>query len=164
MEEEVKMMQFGKRYRVGNFEFLKLRRALNKKEVERLRAASNIPKEVRNHLHRSALPYILVQTISGSWSVTYICGTTMYQFIEYELSNGEDGGLVLGYLFPLIYGCSTTVGDRAFYDTIIQAYNELMKRKESSPLPEGKDQEDLESVKTHEQAKEILSELGGDHE
>lgn len=73
-------LEHGKKARVGNYEVLKYSKSLSKKELKQLRegATDELPAAVKECLQRSSLSYIKVSTISGSWSVEFVVGTTMY--------------------------------------------------------------------------------------
>ena len=76
-------LEFGVKVKVGNYYILKYAKGLGKKELSRLRNASGIPRKVQKHLSNGrTLPFIKVGTISGSWSVEYIMGTSMYDAID----------------------------------------------------------------------------------
>ena len=62
---------------------VKYAKGLGEKELSRLSNASGIPRKVQRHLSNGrTLPFIKVGTISGSWSVEYIMGTSMYDAID----------------------------------------------------------------------------------
>ena len=60
MNESVKTLEFGKKYRVGNFIVFKFTKTLKKKEVEHLRNQMGIPEDIRKHLQRAQLPFIKI--------------------------------------------------------------------------------------------------------
>lgn len=116
-------LPFGKKAQVGNFVVLKYTKALSKTEVKKLRAADGILADVQKQLQRGSLAYIKVSTISGSWSVEYVCGTTMFDTINaFPVAYDENENLVYygdGYsnLYSLLNGIftdSATVGDAEY--------------------------------------------------
>lgn len=157
--EERKEIDFGKRYRVGNFEVVKITRAMGKRELEVLRNSEGIPKDVRKHLNRSGLPYILVQTLSGGWSISYVCGSSMYRFIEYELCNGDEGMASLVNLFTMMYSDTSVLGDDEYWKDKAEALNRFIERQRAKSVSQEDEKSVLDALKTEEEAKATIVEM-----
>lgn len=165
--EERKEMPFGKKFRVGNYYCVKTIRSLSKKEMNELRDQSGIPVDVRKHLNRGGLPYMTVATIGGGWSVSFVCGSVMYMFIEAELLKGGDGLNALHNLFTMMYADTTIMGDEAYWKAKSVALKGLMERKGESAVEAADtaaDDEVLKEVEAEHKAKahivEMASEIG----
>ena len=156
--KETKEMPFGKRFKVGNFEYLKITRVLGKKELNELRNQIGIPQSVRKHLQRGGLPYILVQSIGGSWSISFSCGTAMYNFIDFQNGNGETGEKALYNLFIMMYSDTAILGDNEYWNDKKKALDAFMKRCNKAVSKEEDDKE-LEAVKKHEEAKATIVDM-----
>lgn len=94
----MKELEFGKKVLCGNYYILKRSKSLSKAEVAKLRNAQGIPADIQKHLQRASLPYIKVATISDSWSVEFVIGMTMYEFlntVEYVF-DGDGNRLLVG--------------------------------------------------------------------
>ena len=105
---------------VGNYTVTKINRTLSGKQVKALRMQSNVPDEAAKWLERARLPYIKVSTSSGSWSVEFVIGTTMYNDIDSvnvvmdaDGSSMEYGteGRNMEAMFVAMLADTTTVGD-----------------------------------------------------
>lgn len=153
-------MDFGKKYRVGNFECYKITRALGKKEVTMLRDTAGVPKDVRKHLNRAGLPYIIVQSIGGGWSISFVCGSSMYRFIEFEVMNGEEGENALRNLLTMMYSDTTVLGDDEYYKAKAAALKAFMERQKAKGVSQEDDDKEVEALKTEEEAKAAIIEMG----
>ena len=156
---EKKEMDFGKRYRIGNFEVLKITRALSKKDLNILRDDAGIPKDVRKHLSRGGLPYILVNTISGGWSLSLVCGTEMYRFIEFEVMNGDEGANALTNLFTMMYSDTAILGDDEYHKAKAAALKAYMERVQAKKVSQEEDDKELESLENEENARATILDM-----
>lgn len=129
-EFEREEMPFGRKYRVGNFEVLKVTRSLGRKELNKLREEAGVPFDVRKHLSRGGLPYIIVSDISGSWSIWFVIGSIMYSFIESEIVQESDGGdlSALRNLFTMMFADTTVLGDGDYLKAKMRALKAFMNR------------------------------------
>lgn len=157
-EEEKKEMPFGVKYRVGNFEYLKITKTLSKKEIAVMRNQMGVPEEVRKSLTRGGLPYIVVNTISGGWSLCFVCGSAMYNFIQYQNGNGETGEKALYNLFLMMYSDTAVLGDNEYWEAKKKALDEFMGRCKSKVNKED-DEKDLQAVKDAESARATILEM-----
>lgn len=153
--EDVKTLPFGKKVSVGNFYFTKITRALSKKELRELRDAQGIPADVRKHLDRGGLPFIIVNTIGGGWSLSFVCGSVMYGYIEYAYSRDELDGL--RNLFTMMYTDTSVLGDAEYLRDKAAALQSFITRQKVSK--DENDDEALEGVKTQYDATESLREM-----
>ena len=157
MEKE---MDFGKKYRAGNFEYFKIVRSLGRRELKALRDASDIPADVQKHLRRGGLPFMLVQTIGGGWSVSFVCGSAMYRFIEYNATNGEEGEKTLHNLFIMMYSDTTILADDEYHKAKAEALKAFMGRVEAKKVSKEEDDKELDSLKAEEEAMAVIEDMG----
>ena len=149
-------LEFGVRVKVGNYYILKYAKGLGKKELGRLRKASGIPKEVQKHLSQgSTLPFIKVGTISGSWSVEYIIGTSMYDAIDALRIVVDEAGERQLYgveaknaeaMFVAMFADTTVVGDfeyQAGKQKLLSEYLDRASKKLNKKADAGKSDEEL---------------------
>ena len=125
-------MEFGKKYRCGNFYILKYSKSLSKAELKKLRDASGIPADVQKHLQRGVLPYIKVATVSDSWAVEFVYGTTMFNAIdELPVANNEVTGIPgknAEALFVTMYADTSTIGDEEYRKAKVKIMEEYLDR------------------------------------
>ena len=157
--EERKEMLFGKRYRAGNFEYIKITRTITKCELRALREQDGIPEDVQRHLRRGGLPYMVVSTIGGGWSISFACGTLMYRFIDSNAALGEEGTHALTNLFTLMYSDTAVVGDEAYWKAKADALKAFIERQEAAPVSDEENAAELESLKAEEAARENLKDI-----
>lgn len=135
-------MDFGKSYRIGNFEVVKLSRSLKKSELKMLRDEAKVPEELRKHLTRGSLPYVKVRAISGIWAIEWSAGTAMFNLFDGCLGsagrtertgNAEgDGNDVLEGLKGLVsrmYSLCSIVGDRQMNADLTKALSDFLGRR-----------------------------------
>lgn len=170
-------MPFGRKIRVGNFEILKYTKTLPKKELKAMRDAAGIPADVQKHLQRGWLPFIKATTISGSWSVEWICGSTMFNAIN-ELPVAVDDNNVPQYygngyknlyaILVAMFADTSTVGDTEYQVAKQKLLNEYLERASEAMKQEPTEQEQKESeeaadeVLQTEQHKAMLLDMGKD--
>lgn len=177
MEKEV-VLEFGKKYRVGNFLVFKINKVLRKSEVAQLRNQMGIPADVRKHLQRAQLPYIKVEAVSGVWAVEYCCNTVMYRFIDHVLARAieaEKNGVKpetnnvadFVHFFSMLFTDTTVLGDSIYTADKANALKAYMERHkafagaEETPEEKAKDDEVLESVKTDEETRATIVDMAG---
>lgn len=132
MEENEKRLVFGKRYSVGNFTVMKVNRVLSKSEVAVLRGQMGIPMDERKKLHRSQLPFIKVEAVSGMWSVYFCCNTAVYRTIESWLASGDAGKVTtLAHMFTMMFMDTTVMGDGEYREDKARALRAFMERQEA---------------------------------
>lgn len=150
-------MDFGKTVKVGNYGILKYSKSLTKKEVAVLRKGQNIPDEVRGHLERAKLPYIKVFTLSGSWEVHFVIGTSMYEALDaLKVAHDSEGNNYLygveaqntEAIFVGMLADTTTVGDYEYQVAKQKALHEYIERASA------KANEDEDAGKSPEQIQE----------
>lgn len=153
-------MEYGRKLQFGNFVVLKYTRGLTKAERKELSDVEKFPWKIRKEISRGTLPYIKVSTVSGSWSVHFVYGTSMYDAID------ELGG-VLGMitptekqnaerLFTLMYVNTTVVGDNDYQYGCAKLLDEYLKRASkdrNKREDDGKDEKEM-----NREDEEILSE------
>lgn len=147
------MIPFGKKIRVGNFEILKLSKSLSKKEVKELRSSNDIPLDVQKHLSRGSLPYINVQTISGSWCISFVAGTTIFRLVDscWSDKNGaltEQGNAALGQLFTMWYSDTSILGDAEYLKDKGESLKRFMVRVKATEVNDKEDNKNLDEVKS----------------
>jgi len=162
-------MEFGKIYRVGNYVVVKKSRSLSKSEVRQLRSQQDIPAEVQKSLQRHSLPFIAVQSISGIWSVCFMCGMTMFLLLDKSLpraieqdrepQDGFDGMTVADFihLFNMWYMDTCIVGDSLYQQDKGRAFKAMMDRQVAAELSQDEDDRILAEVKADEDAKAAIA-------
>lgn len=149
-------LEFGVKVKVGNYYILKYAKGLGKKELSRLRNASGIPRKVQKHLDNgSTLPFIKVGTISGSWSVEYIMGTSMYDAIDALRVVMDETGERQLYgveaknaeaMFVAMFADTTVVGDYEYQvakQKLLSEYLDRASKKLNKKADAGKSEEEL---------------------
>ena len=175
---ERRSLPYGKKIRVKNFVILKYSKALRKSELKEVRNMQGIPADVQKHLQRGGLPYIKVSTLAENWSVEFVCGSTMYNYIdtrqtepEWDDVMTEDSVTALHNLFVMMLADCTVFGDEEYITAkgkLLQEYMARQKAKEETPEEKAADDKVLEELKNDEDAKanilsmvEDLKEKGG---
>lgn len=155
MEYE-KMMPFGEKVSVGNFYVVKITKSLSAKEQKSLREANGVPADLRKRLTRGGLPYIVVNSVSGGWSISFVAGSTMYNFIEHEYLQGEDGIVNLHRLFTMMYADTAILGDPEYLAAKGEALKAYMERQKAAEDDGG---EALEDVMKDEEQRAVMREM-----
>lgn len=168
-------LPFGKKISVGPFTVLKYSKSLSKKEVKELRDAANIPSDVQKHLQRGSLPFIKVESASGSWSVEWVVGEPMYEAIhEIPLACDADGDpLYFGNWYKNLYAIfnamftdTCIVGDFEYQQAKQKLISDYLNRasaaaqKEQTEEEKNESDEALEEVYQAEQHKAMIIEMG----
>lgn len=165
---ERRSLPYGKKIRVKNFVILKYSKALKKSELKEVRNMQGIPADVQKHLQRGGLPYIKVSTLAENWSVEFVCGSTMYNYIdtrqtepEWDDILTEDSVTALHNLFVMMLADCTIFGDEEYITAkgkLLQEYMARQKAKEETSEEKAADDKVLEELKNDEDAKaNILS-------
>lgn len=173
-------LEYGVRVQVGNFYFLKYSKSLTKKDLVILRKSMNIPDKVQKHLQRGSLPYIKVCTVSGSWSVEFVIGTTMYEALDALNIVMDDEGTrqLFGVeaqnthaIFVAMLADTTTVGDFEYQKAkqkLLTEYLDRASKKLNEKEDEGKTEEEIreendkaaQEVLDNETHKDTLKDMG----
>lgn len=130
-------MEFGKKYRVGNYYMVKVSKSLSGAEQSALR--SYLPEELKRGLHRRSLPYIRIGTISGSWAIEFSLFEGMFTALdgatEEELRDTETLNL-LHNLFTGFHVDTTMMGDKEYNQAKSAALQSFLERRASEMRPE----------------------------
>lgn len=166
---ENKGLEFGKIYRAGNFTIKKFTRTLTSKQVRQLRDENNLPREVQRELRRVGLPFIKASTVSGSWSIEWVFGMSLFDAIN-EMpvnENGEFYGTALDNLTMILtcmFADTSVVGDMEYMSKKQELMHEYFKRaakKGELTEEEVKEcEEAADEVLRNEQHKETLLKMG----
>lgn len=166
---EQKGLELGKIYHAGNFIIKKFTRTLTKKQMLQLRDAMNIPRDIQKHLERNGMQFIKASTISGSWSVEWVFGMSLFDAIN-EMpvnENGEFFGVGLDNLTMIltcIFADTSVVGDMEYMAKKQELMHEYFKRaakKGELTEEEVKEcEEAADEVLRNEQHKETLLKMG----
>ena len=156
-------MEFGKKYRVGNFYMIKVTKTLPKKELATIREW--IPEELRKNLSRHGMPYIKVGTVTGSWGVEFGPLERMFSALDgaskEELADKETISM-LSNLFSGMYVDTSMLGDKEYNTAKSEALQSLTKRlakakREETEEEKAEDDSILEEMKRDaENAETIL--------
>lgn len=151
-------MDFGKKYRLGNYFVTKLSRSLGKKELKQLRDGKGIPEAVQKLLSRGSLPYIKVEAISEVWAVEWCAGTEMYNLFDGSIGahppalpqgRGPEMMEGLALVVARMHMVCSIVGDREMNVGINKALNGYLDRIKADNVGNGADMPD-EPTKTKE--------------
>lgn len=166
---EQKGLELGKIYHAGNFIIKKFTRTLTKKQMLQLRDAMNIPRDIQKHLERNGMQFIKASTISGSWSVEWVFGMSLFDAIN-EMpvnENGEFFGVGLDNLTMILtcmFADTSVVGDMEYMSKKQELMHEYFKRaakKGELTEEEVKEcEEAADEVLRNEQHKETLLKMG----
>lgn len=161
-------LEFGKKVSCGNYYILKVSKSLSKAEVKRLRTAQNIPAEIQKYLSRASMPYIKVATVSDSWSVEFVKGMTMFEFIDScNVVTDADGNRqlygeernMMEHIFVQMMADTTIIGDKEYRLGKLKLQKEFLDR-ESKKLNEendkGKTDEEI-AKESDEAVQEIIN-------
>jgi len=170
MEENIKRLEFGRKYRVGNFIVFKTNKVLRRQEVAELRTQMGIPREEWKKLQRSQLPYIKVQAVSGVWAVEFCCNTAIYQFIDQLLLPAMDAyrdGVKLdsndlssfAHMFNHMYMDTVVLGDGEYHSDKANALKAFMERQKAVEVSQEEDDRVLEELKAEEEAKATIIDM-----
>ena len=162
-------LEFGKIYRAGNFIIKKFTRTLTSTQMQELRDRMNIPREVQKKLQRNGLPFIKASTVSGSWSIEWVFGMSLFDAIN-EMpvnENGEFFGVGLDNLTMILtcmFADTSVVGDMEYMSKKQELMHEYFKRaaKKGEPTEEEvkEYEEAADEVLRNEQHKETLLKMG----
>lgn len=159
--ESKKSLQFGKKYKVGNFFVLKYNRVLSKGEVKELRTQLGIPADERKKLQRAQMPYIKVEAVSGVWSIYYCCNTTVFRMIDEMLgAGGEKNETFLAHLFNMWFTDTIVAGDEEYFVDKAKAFKAFMERQQAKSVSDGDDDAILDEMKEREAAKATIVSIG----
>ncbi len=157
-------MDYGKKIKCGNFYILKFAKSLSKAELKKLRDAAGIPVDVQKHLQRGALPYIKVATVSDSWAVEFVCGTTMFNAIdELSVADGRVDGVAgqnAEATFVVMYADTSTIGDEEYRKAKVKLMGEYLDRAgkaANEAADAGKSEEELQR-ESEEAVQEVIDE------
>lgn len=166
---ENKGLELGKIYHAGNFIIKKFTRTLTSKQMQELRDNMNTPREVQKKLQRNGLPFIKASTVSGSWSVEWVFGMSLFDAIN-EIpvnENGEFFGVGLDNLTMILtcmFADTSVVGDIEYMAKKQELMHEYFKRaakKGELTEEEVKEcEETADEVLRNEQHKETLLKMG----
>lgn len=170
MEEKNKRLEFGKKYRVGNFFVFKYNKVLRKSEVAELRMQMGIPKEEWKKLQRSQLPFLKIEAVSGVWAVEFCCNTSIYQFIDQLLSPAIEAykaGVKLesndlasfAHMFNHMYMDTVILGDGIYHADKANALKAFMERQKAAEVSEEQEKETLEDLQADEEAKATIVDM-----
>lgn len=160
-------VEFGVKVHVGNFYFLKYSKSLSKKDLAVLRKALNVPEDIKKHLQRGSLPYIKVSTVTGSWSVEFVVGTTMFDALDGLKVVVDDRGVRQLYgvegknteaIFVAMLADTTTVGDYEYQvakQKLLSEYLDRAGKKQNEKEDAGKSEEELRA-ESDAAAQEVL--------
>lgn len=139
-------LEFGKKVSVGNYYILKYGKHLSNNELKELRKKERVPMNVRECLQRRTLPYIKVSTVSNSWAVEFVIGTTMYNALDnlHVVMDDEGNRLLYGVekknteaIFVSMMADTTTVGDYEYQVAKMKLLSEYLDRASKKKNEEG---------------------------
>lgn len=153
-------MDFGKKYRVGNFEIIKLSRSLTKNEIKQLRTEAGIPASIQKHLTRGSLPYIKIKAISGMWALEWSVGMTMFNI--FDSANFEDvqQRKAMRGLMTRLYTITSVLGDAQMERDIQKTLADFIGRIKANKDNKEEEKAILKNMETKMEAEKNISEIG----
>lgn len=153
-------MDFGKKYRVGNFEIIKLSRSLTKNEIKRLRMEAGIPVSVQKHLTRGSLPYIKVKAISGMWALEWSVGMTMFNIFDGADFEDVQQREVMRGLLTRLYTITSVLGDAQMERDIQKTLADFLGRIKANKDNKEEEKAILKNMGAKMEAEKNISEIG----
>lgn len=153
-------MDFGKKYRVGNFEIIKLSRSLTKNEIKRLRMEAGIPVSVQKHLTRGSLPYIKVKAISGMWALEWSVGMTMFNIFDGADFEDVQQREVMRGLLTRLYTITSVLGDAQMERDIQKTLADFLGRIKADKDNKEEEKAILKNIGAKMEAEKNISEIG----
>lgn len=157
-------MDFGKKYRVGNFEMMKLSRSLTKKETKQLRIEADIPESIQKYLTRGSLPYIKVRTISGIWSLEWSVGMVMFSIMDGVNFADLEQTDALKSLLTRFYSITSVLGDAQMERDIQNAITGFLERVQATKDNEKEEKAILDNIGAKMEAEKNISEIAKEAE
>lgn len=157
-------MDFGKKYRVGNFEMMKLSRSLTKKETKQLRIEADIPESIQKYLTRGSLPYIKVRTISGIWSLEWSVGMVMFSIMDGVNFADLEQTDALKSLLTRFYSITSVLGDAQMERDIQNAITGFLERVQATKDNEKEEKAILDNIGAKMEAEKNISEIAKEEE
>ena len=168
--EERKTLEFGRKYRVGNFFVFKYNKVLRKSEVQALRMQMGIPKDEWKNLQRAQLPFLKIEAVSGVWAVEFCCNTTMFQFLDQMLPRAieaDEQGIEMesnrvadfAHMFNHMYMDTVILGDDTYREGKASALKAFMKRQKAAEVSQEEDDATLKELEADENAKATIIDM-----
>lgn len=157
-------MDFGKKYRVGNFEMIKLSHSLTKKETKQLRIEADIPESIQKYLTRGSLPYIKVRTISGIWSLEWSVGMVMFSIMDGVNFADLEQTDALKSLLARFYSITSVLGDAQMERDIQNAITGFLERVQATKDNEKEEKAILDNIGAKIEAEKNISEIAKEEE
>lgn len=146
-------MDFGKRYRVGNYWVLKFSKVLRKADIEALRMQMGIDKERWKELRRSSMPFMKVEAVSGLWAIEFSCYTTVYHLLDQMVGEGgKENEMILYHMFNMWFMDTTVAGDDAYQHDKAEAWKAFMGRVKAPGMSDEEDAAVLKELADDEKA------------
>lgn len=168
MESE-KTMPFGKKLKCGNYLVQKYVKTLGKAELKMLRDEVGIPKDMRKHLQRGGLPFIKVEALSGIWSLSVCCTTSIFRMIDTFLpvalddEDSEVANLVgkadFIHMFNMMFADTMMVGDADYYVAKANAFKAYVERQKAPVVSDEDEEKTLDDLKRDEDAKAVVVDM-----
>lgn len=153
-------MDFGKKYRVGNFEIIKLSRSLTKNEIKQLRTEAGIPVSVQKYLTRGSLPYIKVRTISGMWALEWSVGMTMFNIFDGADFEDVQQRKAMRGLMTRLYTITSVLGDAQMERDIQKTLADFLGRIKANKDNKEEEKAILKNMGAKMEAEKNISEIG----
>lgn len=158
-ENEVKTMNFGEKYSVGNYRVFKYTKTLSKRDVQNLR--KDIPADIRKHLQRGGIPYIKVEAISGLWAIEFSIGTSVFRMLDTMIPDKENVTM-FSHLINIWLMDTTVPGDNEYQEAKAIALKAFMDRQKANEVSSEEDEATLNDVKREEEAKAAIIDMANE--
>lgn len=158
-EKEVKTMNFGEKYSVGNYRVFKYTKTLSKRDVQSLR--KDIPADIRKHLQRGGIPYIKVEAISGLWAIEFSIGTSVFRMLDTMIPDKENVTM-FSHLINIWLMDTTVPGDNEYQEAKAIALKAFMDRQKANEVSSEEDEAAINDVKREEEAKAAIIDMANE--
>lgn len=152
-------IDFGKKYRIGNFEVLKYTKTLSKRELHTLR--EDIPIDIKKHLQRGGVPYIRVSAVSGMWSVEFCINTVMFRLVEtWTASDDQSLKTSLSFMFSMMLTDTIVLGDEEYTSGKAALWKAYLDRMKAANVGKEDDNKIVSELQTESEALAAIVEMG----
>lgn len=151
-------MEYGRKYRIGNFVLQKYNMVLGRKDLSELRSNLGVPVEVRRQLGRGKLPCIRVEAGSGMWSVTFTCVMSVYHMLDSMVADDASAG-TLHHLLTMWFTDCTVVGDAEYQEDKARAMRAFMERQKAADVDKEEDDGILDELRKDEEARAAVVDM-----
>ena len=151
-------MDFGRRYRIGNFTVIKYNSVLRKNELAELRTSVGIPREVQRNLQRGKMPVIKVEAGSGMCAFSFTPVMSVYELLDTMVCDMEKYA-TLHHLFTMWFTDVTVPGDEQYQKDKAEALKAFYGRQKAAEVSKEEDDKVLDELRKDEETKATILDM-----